>query len=399
MDVQTLALVVLALAAGTAVGVLVARRGRAAAGEAAAALDSRADVRLLDQRLGAVQTELARMTGLVRSLERDRAEQLGLLSGQLRATGEQTRHLAETTRQLREALASSRARGQWGERMADDVLRLAGFVEHVNYVRQRAIPGRGTVPDYTFLLPRGRVVHMDVKFPLDNYLRCVNADSAEEAERHRRAFLRDVRDRIRELGERGYDDGDDAVDCVLLFIPNEQLAAFIQEHDPGLLDEALRAKVVCCSPLTLFAVLAVIRQAVDAFALQRRSADILAHLSAFTREWERFVTQMDRVETHLDRARRAFDDLLTTRRRSLERPLERLADLRRDPAAGADGGGPGSAAAEDGLGSADTGDGLGGVRPAAGETPSGGLAAEAGGAADSASRDPAVSADAGRAPP
>ncbi|HEY8340951.1 MAG TPA: DNA recombination protein RmuC [Egibacteraceae bacterium] len=399
MDVQTLALVVLALAAGTAVGVLVARRGRAAAGEAAAALDSRADVRLLDQRLGAVQTELARMTGLVRSLERDRAEQLGLLSGQLRATGEQTRHLAETTRQLREALASSRARGQWGERMADDVLRLAGFVEHVNYVRQRAIPGRGTVPDYTFLLPRGRVVHMDVKFPLDNYLRCVNADSAEEAERHRRAFLRDVRDRIRELGERGYDDGDDAVDCVLLFIPNEQLAAFIQEHDPGLLDEALRAKVVCCSPLTLFAVLAVIRQAVDAFALQRRSADILAHLSAFTREWERFVTQMDRVETHLDRARRAFDDLLTTRRRSLERPLERLADLRRDPAAGADGGGPGSAAAEDGLGSADTGDGLGGVRPAAGEPPSGGLAAEAGGAADSASRDPAVSADAGRAPP
>jgi len=399
VDVQTLALVVLALAAGTAVGVLVARRGRAAAGEAAAALDSRADVRLLDQRLGAVQTELARMTGLVRSLERDRAEQLGLLSGQLRATGEQTRHLAETTRQLREALASSRARGQWGERMADDVLRLAGFVEHVNYVRQRAIPGRGTVPDYTFLLPRGRVVHMDVKFPLDNYLRCVNADSAEEAERHRRAFLRDVRDRIRELGERGYDDGDDAVDCVLLFIPNEQLAAFIQEHDPGLLDEALRAKVVCCSPLTLFAVLAVIRQAVDAFALQRRSADILAHLSAFTREWERFVTQMDRVETHLDRARRAFDDLLTTRRRSLERPLERLADLRRDPAAGADGGGPGSAAAEDGLGSADTGDGLGGVRPAAGEPPSGGLAAEAGGAADSASRDPAVSADAGRAPP
>src|SRR5690606_8330644 len=153
---------------------------------------------------GVVQAELARMTGLVRSLERGRAEQLGLLSGQLRATGEQTRHLAETTRQLREALASSRARGQWGERMADDVLRLAGFVEHVNYVRQRAIPGRGTVPDYTFLLPRGRVVHMDVKFPLDNYLRCVNADSAEEAERHRRAFLRDVRDRIRELGERGY---------------------------------------------------------------------------------------------------------------------------------------------------------------------------------------------------
>lgn len=351
------------------------------------------------QHLVEMARRLEGVTESVAKLREDRAGREGQLLERIGEAQRATEALRTTAEGLQRALANPQARGQWGERMADDVLRLAGFVEHVNYVRQRAIPGRGTVPDYTFLLPRGRVVHMDVKFPLDNYLRCVNADSAEEAERHRRAFLRDVRDRIRELGERGYDDGDDAVDCVLLFIPNEQLAAFIQEHDPGLLDEALRAKVVCCSPLTLFAVLAVIRQAVDAFALQRRSADILAHLSAFTREWERFVTQMDRVETHLDRARRAFDDLLTTRRRSLERPLERLADLRRDPAAGADGGGPGSAAAEDGLGSADTGDGLGGVRPAAGEPPSGGLAAEAGGAADSASRDPAVSADAGRAPP
>ena len=33
------------------------------------------------------------------------------------------------------------ARGQWGERMADDVLRLAGFVEGVNYRKQTAVAG------------------------------------------------------------------------------------------------------------------------------------------------------------------------------------------------------------------------------------------------------------------
>src|SRR3712207_8703452 len=54
---------------------------------------------------------------------------------------------------------------------SEDVLRLAGFVEGVNYVKQRVIEGRGTRPDFTFSLPRGHVVHMDAKFPAANYLR------------------------------------------------------------------------------------------------------------------------------------------------------------------------------------------------------------------------------------
>ena len=52
--------------------------------------------------------------------------------------------MASTTGQLREALANTRARGQWGERMAEDVLRLTGFVEGVNYLKQAPIE-RGTV--------------------------------------------------------------------------------------------------------------------------------------------------------------------------------------------------------------------------------------------------------------
>ena len=47
--------------------------------------------------------------------------------------------LASTAQGLREALASSKTRGQWGERMAEDVLRLAGFVEGVQYRKQKAV--------------------------------------------------------------------------------------------------------------------------------------------------------------------------------------------------------------------------------------------------------------------
>ena len=92
-----------------------------------------------------------------------------------------------------------------------------------------------------------------------------------------------MRDRVRELTTRGYlDAGDETVDCLLLFIPNEQVYAFVQEHDRGLIDDAMRNKIVLCSPLTLYAVLAVVRQAVDNFRLEKTSNEILALLGEFS---------------------------------------------------------------------------------------------------------------------
>jgi len=282
---------------------------------------------LVDQQLGEVRGELARVCELMRSLERDREQKFGDLAGQLRSTGEHTAALAETTRQLRQALSSTRVRGQWGERMADDVLRLAGMIDGVNYRKQRATESGG-VPDFTFLLPAGQVCYMDVKFPLDNYIRFVEAEADFDRQRHKRAFLRDVRARVAELADRDYAAGTDAVDVVLLFIPNEQLSCFIQEHDTGLLDEAIRRNIVLCSPLTLFAVLAVIRQAADNFVMQRRSTEILDLLGGFTRQWGSFIAQMDKLGRRIDAAQRDFESLAGTRRRQLERQLDRIDDVR-----------------------------------------------------------------------
>jgi len=269
----------------------------------------------------------------VSALQKERAEQQGRVETRLAEVVAVSGKLADTTQSLREALASPKARGQWGERMADDVLRLAGFVEGVNYRRHQPLVGAGGIPDYTFLLPQGLVLHMDVKFPLNNYLRVLDASSDVEREHARKEFLKDVRLRLREVTRRDYvDPASGTVDCVLLFIPNEQVYAFIQEHDRTLLDDALRSKVVFCSPVTLFAVLAVIRQAVDNFQLSRTSDEILARLQGFEKQWERFVEQMDKVGRNLKTASNAFEELEGTRRRGVERELERIDALRRDRA-------------------------------------------------------------------
>lgn len=284
---------------------------------------------LIDRQLVEMRTDLQRVTGLVKELETNRAEQYGQLTRSIADAGQQTRALADTTQQLRQALSSTTARGQWGERMAEDVLQLAGFLEGVNYLKQQRLSSGG-VPDFTFLLPRGLRLHMDVKFPLSNYLRFLEADNDSERSRLRKDFLRDARARVTELAARDYVDPQETVDCVLLFIPNEQLYAFLHEHDGDIAETALRHKIVMCSPLTLFAVLAVVRQAADNFRLERASDEILSLLGTFAQQWERFTAQMDTLGTHLERSQKAYEHLTGTRRRQLEKPLDRLEELRRE---------------------------------------------------------------------
>jgi DNA recombination protein RmuC len=286
----------------------------------------------LDQVHTEMRTELARLGQMVSSLAETSAEKFGQVDQSLRSHVEITQTLSESARALREAMASPTARGQWGERMAEDVLRLAGFVENVNYVKQTQLDGAAGRPDFTFPLPKGHELYMDVKFPMAGYLRYLDAGSDAERQAHRTAFLRDVRARVKELAKRDYanESARQAVDYVLMFLPNEQLTGFIHEADPTLLDEAMGQRVVICSPLTLFAFLGVIRQAYDDFVIEQTSDQILTLIGKFGQQWQKYSSQMDKVKASFERLDRQFDELVGTRRRQLEKPLQQLEDVRRE---------------------------------------------------------------------
>jgi DNA recombination protein RmuC len=289
----------------------------------------------LGDTVGTVRAELQRLDHLVASLHASTAQQHGTLVENLRHVTATNASLAEHTDALRRALANPKQRGQWGERMADDVLAAAGMTEGVNFLRQKAIDG-GTVPDFRFLLPHDLELRMDVKFPIDNYLRVLEADADVDRDRCTKAFVADVRGRIRELAGRRYVDPRDTVDCMLLFIPNEAVYAFLHDADPDVVDVALAHKVVLCSPATLFAVLAVVRHSVEQFRLERASDEILRCLGGVTEEWARFVASLDKVARQVDTLQRTFcDEVNGTRRRVFEKQLGEVDHLRAGRAVGA----------------------------------------------------------------
>ncbi len=292
--------------------------------------DLEAKKKLIDQTLGSMKEELQKVQNLVTNFEKDRELKFGELSGQLKISAEQLNKLHDTTSQLKAALVSTKARGQWGQRIADDILRLAGFAEGINYQKDKSQDTVSTRPDYTFFLPQGLKVNMDVKFPMSSYLRYLETESETDKQKHKDQFLRDVRSRMKEVTNRDYINPEEkTVDYVILFIPNEQLYSFINENDRALIDDALRNKVIFCSPLTLYAILAVIHHAIDNFNLEKTAARMLSLLGAFNRQWELFTKSFDDLGGKIEAVQNEFNNLITTRRKQLDSKIKKIEDLRK----------------------------------------------------------------------
>ena len=117
---------------------------------------------------------------------------------------------------------------------------------------------------------------------------------------------------------------------MLLFIPNEQVYAFIQEQDSLIFEEGIRQRVICCSPVTLFAVLAVIRQAIDSFSMEQTSNEILSLLGIFKKQWDEFLKRLDAMGKRIGDLQKEFEALSGMRRRQLERPLNRMEEIRNE---------------------------------------------------------------------
>jgi len=279
---------------------------------------------IIDTSLQAVKNDLKRVEDLMKNI----GEKNVAIDTRLENAANVISKLNTTTDTLRNALSSNSGRGQWGERMAEDVLRLSGMMEGINYIKQKKVD-TGSKPDFTFLLPQNLKLNMDVKFPFNNYQSFTEATNDRDRDDSKKKFLKDVRQRVKEVQTRDYINPEDkTVDYVLLFVPNEQIFGFINEIDRELIDEAMRGKTILCSPMSLYAILAVIRQSIDNFRLESKSQEMLSLFGSFKLQWEKFKEQMDTVKDRFDTVHKGYEELTGARERQLDRYLGKIDDVR-----------------------------------------------------------------------
>ncbi len=283
---------------------------------------------IIDGTLNAMKDDLSKVERLMQTIEQDRAEKFGKIDTRLENAATVIKDLASTTEGLRNALSSNSGRGQWGERMAEDVLRLSGLIEGINYVKQTMLEG-GSKPDFTFILPKKLRLNMDVKFPFNNYQLYIEATTDRDREEYKKKFLKDVKQRVKEVQTRDYINPEDkTVDYVLMFVPNEQIFAFINEIDRTLVDEAMQGKTILCSPLSLYAILSVVRQSIDNFSIESKSNEMQSLFGSFKMQWEKFKDQMETVRTRFETVHKGYEDLVGARERVLDKHFTKIEELR-----------------------------------------------------------------------
>jgi len=284
---------------------------------------------LIDQNIEAIGKTLSEVQKRIEDVGRTSGEKFSEVTTLIKKHEDVTSKLKETTERLSHALASPKKRGEWGERMAEDIIRLIGMVEGINYMKQKTLESSSGRPDYTFFLPNNLKINMDVKFPVDNYIHYLNAEAEHDRKRFRDELLKNTKVMIKQVTTRDYiNPSENTIDYVIIFIPNEQVFSFINESDTTIMDEALKQKVILCSPFTLYAVLAVIRQAVENFNLEKTASEILKLLGEFSQQWNAYKEKFRLMGERLDAAKKEYDTLVTTRTNMLERPLKKIEDLR-----------------------------------------------------------------------
>jgi DNA recombination protein RmuC len=225
----------------------------AALAQASASEASAREAGALTAALGPLGERLTAIARQVAEMERDRSSASGRLAEQIRTVHRMGEGLREQTATLAGALRSSNTRGTWGEVQLRRIVEAAGMVQRVDFDVQATMTGPdGTTvrPDMVVRLPDGRCVVVDAKAPL-----AVPGDGAD-ADAAAADQARKLRAHVTALSAKRYWAGVAATpEFVVCFVPAESILSTAVAADPGLLEDAMTAKVAVVTPVTLLALL------------------------------------------------------------------------------------------------------------------------------------------------
>ncbi len=275
-----------------------------------------------------LEKKLTEYQQTLHTFEQERATQYGGLDNELKRLTQHADQLQRTTANLTAVLGNSRVRGQWGQKMAEDILKLCGLQEDIHYLKEREITD-GQRPDYTFLLPDNHRLFMDVKFPYDHYLRFAEAQPEDDQNRHKDNFIKSVRDHLREMERRAYGASDQSVDYTLIFIPNEQVYASVNEWMPQLIDECLQKKLILCGPWTLYAIVRIVHQAWQNYHSSTAIHEIVRSINGFLQDYGKFKERFGELGVLLEKLDAKYRDIAVTSAQRLDGKIRRIEEYRK----------------------------------------------------------------------
>lgn len=236
---------------------------------------------------------------------------VGAVQGSLGKLGEVTQRVFDVGRDiagLEQLLKSPKIRGGVGETLLENLL--AQMLPREQYALQHAF-ATGDRVDAAIRIGE-RIVPVDAKFPLENFRRVLEETDEDKRAPLRRAFLRDVKNRVDEIAKKYILPDESTFDFALMYIPAENIYYEIIVRDESEEDSpaayALARRVVPVSPNTFYAYLRVIVLGLRGLRIERDAQEIQARLGRLRGDLDKFREAFDVVGRHLTNARNKYDD-------------------------------------------------------------------------------------------
>ncbi len=264
------------------------------------------------------------------------AQQRFSLKEEVKRLAELNRQVSQQAENLTLALkGDSKAQGNWGEIILESILTKSGLVRDREYVVQPSFPqsdGRRLQPDVVVHYPGNRSLVIDSKVSLTAYERYMAAVDEQEKETALKEHLNSVRNHIRELGGKNYQDIYQlkSLDFVMLFMPVEPAYLLAIQQDSELWQVAYEKRILLISPTNLIAALKMVASLWQQ-EHQNRNAQEIAGMAGSL--YDKFVLLMEdlvQVGKKIDETQKAYRDSMnkiSEGRGNLIRRVEQIREL------------------------------------------------------------------------
>ena len=277
----------------------------------------------LSNKKDAIEKMIKQISDQLTTVEKDRIGTFTNLRDAIENNVKLTKELSTTTEGLKRVLSNNQQRGAFGEKVAEDLLKMSGFVIGTDYTRQETTGDAR--PDFTLYLPDKTKINIDSKFPYSNIVKMSESSDAEARTQFKKLFEQDIKKKINDVTSRNYiNPEDNTVDFVVLFIPNEMIFSFIYESFPDVWQDALNRKVVMTGPFSFTAILRMVKQAYENFRFQKNVQSIITQIKVFGTEFEKYTEEFEKIGDRIDSLHKQYDEVNNTRTKKLQKVIDKI---------------------------------------------------------------------------